>query len=174
MDTVEFAGFEISPTTVRPCSKYTRAIEDFPTPKNLTDVRSWFGLVNQVSYTFSMTPAMQPFRSLLKPSEAFTWTEAHDQAFAASKESIIQHGVTIFDKSRPTCLATDWSKSGIALPKTLPMPHRRHLLLPNGTLVGSRFTHDAESPQVIFLSNNQLIFNLISKIQSFTNHTMIE
>ncbi len=56
---VEFAGFEITRDTVTPCQKFIRAISNFPT---LTDVRSWFGLVNQVSYTFSMTDAMLPFR----------------------------------------------------------------------------------------------------------------
>ena len=46
---VEFAGFEITNNTVRPCKRYIRAITDFPTPQSLTDIRSWFGLVNQVS-----------------------------------------------------------------------------------------------------------------------------
>jgi len=39
-DTVEFAGFEISATHVRPSRRYLSAILDFPTPKDLTDVRS--------------------------------------------------------------------------------------------------------------------------------------
>ena len=55
-DEVEFAGFEITPTTVKPCKKYVRAISDFPTPNNITDVRSWFGLVNQVSYALPWSP----------------------------------------------------------------------------------------------------------------------
>ena len=66
---VDFAGFNISMDSVRPCKNYLQAIRDFPTPKNLTDVRSWFGLVNQVSYAFSMAERMQPFRQLLKPSK---------------------------------------------------------------------------------------------------------
>ena len=45
-DTVEFAGFEIGPTTVKPVRKFTRAIAEFPTPTSTTDVRSLFGLVN--------------------------------------------------------------------------------------------------------------------------------
>uniref|UniRef100_UPI00358E50A7 cingulin-like n=1 Tax=Myxine glutinosa TaxID=7769 RepID=UPI00358E50A7 len=36
-DIVEFAGFEITPNSVRPCRKYLRAILDFPTPKDITD-----------------------------------------------------------------------------------------------------------------------------------------
>ena len=41
-DTVELAGFEISPTEARPSKRYICASLGFPTPKDLTDVRSWF------------------------------------------------------------------------------------------------------------------------------------
>lgn len=153
-DEVEFAGFEITNNSVRPCKKFLRAIADFPTPQNLTDVRSWFGLVNQVSYTFSMTDVMLPFRDLLKPSNKFYWDDKLEQAFQKSKSTIIdeiKHGVTIFDKTKPTCLATDWSKHGIGF-----WLFQKHCSCPSNdlfcckpgwkiTLVGSRFTHAAES-----------------------------
>ena len=63
---VEFAGFEISPNNVRPSPRYMRAIIDFPPPQDLTDVGSCFGLVNQVSYAFSIADRMLPFQELLK------------------------------------------------------------------------------------------------------------
>lgn len=139
---------------MRPCKKYIRAISDFPTPQNLTNVRSWFGLVNQVSYAFSMTEVMLPFRELLKPSNKFHWNEKLEEAFQQSKQSIISkiyNGVQIFDKSKPTCLATDWSKHGIGY-----WLFQKHCSCPTNdlfcskpgwriTLVGSRFTHDTES-----------------------------
>ncbi|XP_054749715.1 uncharacterized protein LOC129255384 [Lytechinus pictus] len=114
-DIVKFAGFEIIPDSVRPYEKYLRAILDFPTPNGITDVRSWFGLVNQVSYAFSMAE-MLPFRDLLKPNTPFIWTTALQTAFDESKATIaseIEEGVHIFDPDKPTCLATDWSKNGI-------------------------------------------------------------
>ena len=40
---VDFAGFRISESTVEPLPKYLNVIRDFPAPKNITDVRSWFG-----------------------------------------------------------------------------------------------------------------------------------
>ena len=86
-DEVEFAGFEITNQTVRPCKKYIRAISDFPTLQNLTDIRSWFGLVNQVSYAFSMTKTMLPFRELLKPNNKFHWNEPLERAFQQSKQT---------------------------------------------------------------------------------------
>ena len=39
-----------------------------------------------------------------------------ENVFRESKEEIVQEierGVRIFDKSKPTCLATDWSKEGV-------------------------------------------------------------
>ena len=153
-DEVEFAGFEITNTNVRPCDKFLRAILDFPTPLNLTDIRSWFGLVNQVSYAFSMTERMLPFRTLLKPSSKFEWTEELDTAFQMSKKIItqeIENGVRIYDKSRATCLATDWSKSGVGFwlfQKHCTCIDTKPFCCISGwkiTLVGSRFTNPAES-----------------------------
>ena len=109
-DTVEFAGFELSLTDVRPCRKFLQAILDFPTPVNITDIRSWFGLVNQVSYAFSMTKRMEPFRQFLKPNIQFCWDTELESLFSESKQVIVSEinkGVRMFDKSRPTCLATD-------------------------------------------------------------------
>ncbi|CAG2216565.1 unnamed protein product [Mytilus edulis] len=117
-DIVEFAGFEVTSNTVRPCMKYLKAILDFPTPRNITDVRSWFGLDNQVSYAFSMADKMLPFRQLLKSGTPFFWDEHINKLFEESKAAIIseiEEGVRIFDKR--------WRI----------------------TLVGSRFTHPAES-----------------------------
>ena len=150
---VEFAGFEITLDTVKPCQKFISAITNFPTP-NLTDVRSWFGLVNQVSYTFSMAEAMLPFRELLKPSNQFYWDDSLQQAFEKSKLTIteeINHGVRIFDKTKHTCLATDWSKQGIGywlFQKHCHCPANALFCCKDGwkiTIVGSRFTHPAES-----------------------------
>ena len=153
-DEVEFAGFQITNTEVKPCNKYLRAITDFPIPNGITDIRAWFGLVNQVAFAFSMASVMVPFRALLKPSAQFTWTDDLQQAFEASKLEItsrIKEGVRIFDKERPTCLATDWSKDGIGywlFQKHCQCPSQEIFCCQDGwkvTLVGSRFTHAAES-----------------------------
>ena len=38
----DFAGFRISESVVEPLPKYLNAIKNFPTPKNIKDIRSWF------------------------------------------------------------------------------------------------------------------------------------
>ena len=151
---VEFAGFLITPTTVQPCPRFLEAIQQFPTPKSVTDVRSWFGLINQVSYAFASTDRMLPFRNLLKPTNKFEWTDELDQIFQESKKVIIkeiQTGVEIFDKSKPTVLATDWCKDGLGfwlLQKHCNCISAQPFCCKTGwrvTLVGSRFTSSAES-----------------------------
>ena len=153
-NTVEFAGFSITKDSVKPATKYLSAIRDFPTPVNLTDVRAWFGLVNQVAYAFAAAEVMNPFRDLLKCNAKFEWNKELEDIFQQSKKVIIhqiQDGVMIFDKTRATCLATDWSKTGIGywlLQKYCDCQPTKPFCCKSGwriALVGSRFTHTAES-----------------------------
>ena len=112
---MEFAGFEITPDSVRPSEKFLQAIERFPVPTDITGVRSWFGLINQVSYAYSLTKELEPFRELLKPRNKFYWDESLDKIFRESKASIVENvknGVRIFNPDLKTCLTTDWSKTG--------------------------------------------------------------
>ena len=48
---VEYLGFIITEDSVKPSTEFIEGIRDFPEPKDLSGVRSWFGLVNQVNYT---------------------------------------------------------------------------------------------------------------------------
>ena len=89
-DTVEFVGFEITTNCVRPCKRFLQAITDFPIPHNITDVRSWFGLVNQVAYAFSMTEKMFPLCDLLKQHTPFRWDDQLNESFQLSKDAIMK------------------------------------------------------------------------------------
>ena len=43
---VQFSGFVISEENFKPMPKYLDAIRKFPQPQNITEIRSWFGLIN--------------------------------------------------------------------------------------------------------------------------------
>ena len=45
-------------------------------PKNITEVRALFGLVEPVSLAFSKCPDMVHIRHVLSPKDKFDWTEA--------------------------------------------------------------------------------------------------
>ncbi len=117
-------------------------------------MRSWFGLINQVSYAFAATERTLQFRESLKPGTPFIWNDKFNQLFEESKLAIIseiENGVRIFDKSKPTCLATDRSKTGIGywlFQKHCKCPSKDPFCCHTGwkvRLVESRFTHAAES-----------------------------
>ena len=113
---VTFAGFKVTKDTVEPLPKYINAIKLFPTPQSSTDIRSWFGLVNQLASYAQLREIMEPFRPFLSSKVKFYWDNRLDQAFIRSKEEIvklIRHGVQIFEMDKPVCLRSDWSKKGI-------------------------------------------------------------
>ena len=150
---VDFVGFRITEERIDPHPKYFSAIRDFPTPRNATDIKSWFGLVNQVATFSQLRDMMAPFRQFLSPKNPFQWSPELDQAFISAKEAIIsaiREGIEIFDPQRRTCLRPDWSKKGIGYflfqqhcQCTSKLPN----CCPDGwriTLAGSRFLQSAE------------------------------
>ena len=113
---VKFAGIVISNFGIKPTKKYMQAIQTFPTPRNIHDIQSWFGLINQVAYCFAGSKVMEPFRHLLSPKSEFLCDRKMESAFVASKEEIvklIRNGVFSFDPRLITCLSSDYSKAGM-------------------------------------------------------------
>ena len=89
---------------------------EFPRPKNITGVRSLFGLLEQVSYSFSKTHALAPFRHLLSSKEDFKWDDKLQLAFESMKREItdqLYEGVKTFVMGKITALVTDFSKTGV-------------------------------------------------------------
>ena len=71
---VTWAGFVIGADSVKPMPHLTKAIREFPSPQNRTDLRSFMALVQQVSYTTAVAPLLLPFRKLLKNDTPWDWS----------------------------------------------------------------------------------------------------
>ena len=134
---VEYVGFLVGWDSIKPSPKHTQSILGFPTPENISDVRSFFGSVNQVAFVFSK----------------FCWTEELDKAFSEAKQEIVrlvENGVKIFDTELVTCLSTDFCKTGlgwILQQKTCDCKVISPLCCDSGwrlVLAGGRFTIPAE------------------------------
>ena len=153
-ETVEWAGFRIGPTTVEPLPEHVEAILNYPTPINLTDMRSFFALVEQVAPFHAVKPHLFPFRELLKKGGKFYWDDVIQKIFDEAKsvlaEEIIK-GVTRFEINRETALLTDWSKSGVGfvlLQKYCKCAKISPVCCKGGWMVcmiGSRFNNRAET-----------------------------
>ena len=102
-DTVEFAGLKLTPNGVSPSDHILSAIKNFPKPTDLTNAQSWFGLVNQIAWAYSISPIMEPFCELVKHNATFQWNATLDQLFEQSKELLIskvKEGINTFDINR--------------------------------------------------------------------------
>ena len=150
---VEFAGFQITQNSVKPLPKYLDVIRNFPRPTDISGIRSWFGLVNQVSHYARLSDLMLPFKPLLSPKTRFRWDDELEHAFQKSKLEIIEaikQGVQIFEPGRTTSLSPDWSRAGIGYflyQKHCSCPSKVTTCCENGwriVLAGSRFLNKAE------------------------------
>ena len=116
----EFVGYELDWDNYRPSIERMSAIKNFPMPDSptITDIRSWFGLVNQVAPFVAIAPVMEPFRELLKksPYRKVYWDQRLQDSFVAARDSICKllgDGLTYYDKTRRTAVVTDWCKDGM-------------------------------------------------------------
>ena len=87
---VEFAGFHISMNDIKPLPKYLDAIQNFPTPSSVTDIRSWFGLVNQVANYAQLRDLVTPLKPFLSPHVKFYWPPELEKIVCDSKDAIIE------------------------------------------------------------------------------------
>ena len=130
-DTVKFAGLKITPTGVSPTDTILDATLNFPQPSDITGDQSWFGLVNQVTWAYSISPIMQPFRKLVKANSKFMWNDTLTQIFENSKQILInkvKEGIQSFDVTRNTCLQRGhWLSPSTAILR-LPNLTSTHLL----------------------------------------------
>ena len=65
---VEFAGFWVIADGIKPSNEILRDIENFPEPTTLKADRSWFGLIEQVAWSYSIGDTMTNFRDLVEPT----------------------------------------------------------------------------------------------------------
>ena len=139
---VTFAGFQLSAKGYKIDESITEAIAKYPTPQNRTDLRSFIGLVNQLSTsTNAVATLLAPLRPLLSTKNDFVWSESYGEAFSVAKRSLTTPPVlSFFDITKPTRLSTDASRQGLGF--ILQQKTSGEWLL---VQAGSRFLSDAES-----------------------------
>ena len=86
---LEYVGFWLKTDGVRPTQETLAAITNFPRPSDITGIRSWYGLVEQVAFSFAKTALMQPFRLLLAKNADFAWSNELETAFITAKNEIV-------------------------------------------------------------------------------------
>ena len=142
-ESLKFVGYIVGRHGIMADPEKTRALNNFPTPKNLTELRSFLGLANQLGqFTDKLSALMQPLRDLLKTRNEFLWTPDHQNAFNNIKDHLASPPIlTNFDPSRETELHTDASRTK-GLGFILMQKHREEWKI---VCCGSRFISETES-----------------------------
>ena len=110
---VPFAGYNVGREGISADPDKVKAIQHFPKPTNVTDLRSFQGLCQQLaSFSSRVTESFAPLKPLLKKDSDFIWGPEHERAFDATKEALVAPPVLAqFDPTRPTRLETDASQT---------------------------------------------------------------
>lgn len=130
MDNVEYLGYRISSKGIHPTASKVRAIQEAPTPTNITELRSFAGIVNYYSrFQPNLAHTMSPIYKLLRKDEQWRWSSVEEEAFIKIK-SMISTDITLahYKPEKDLILSCDASPYGIGA--VLQQPQENGILLP--------------------------------------------
>ncbi|XP_027357486.1 uncharacterized protein LOC113866887 [Abrus precatorius] len=86
---VVFLGFVVSSKGVQVDEEKVRAIQEWPTPKSVTEVRSFHGLASFYRrFVKDFSTLAVPLNEVLKKNVGFKWGEKQEEAFKALKQKL--------------------------------------------------------------------------------------
>eukprot|EP00111_Clytia_hemisphaerica_P009847 TCONS_00028869-protein len=86
-DRVEFLEFAILSEGEKPLNERVKSISLFPNPQNVTELRRFLGMAQQLSRFCPKVPkSAEPLRGLLSVKNDFLWTENHTNTFNEVKK----------------------------------------------------------------------------------------
>ncbi|QQP54221.1 Uncharacterized protein FKW44_006983 [Caligus rogercresseyi] len=144
---VHYVGMIVSGDGIKADPGKIKAICDFPSPTNITDLRSFFDLVNQLgSFVPDLAHKAAPLRPLLSTKNVWQWLPEQQAAFEAVKKILVSPPILAhFDITLPTRILTDASRLnglGYALMQDHGSEEEESWRL---VQCGSRFLTDAET-----------------------------
>lgn len=112
---LEFLGYELSTNGIRPTESKIGAFKSFRKPNNITELRSFLGMVMFVGkFIPQLADKTAPLRRLLRSGECFVWTDEHGQAFENIKNAIDKTSFLGYFNPKDVCLViADSSPTGL-------------------------------------------------------------
>ena len=109
---VKFAGYMVSKDGIKPDPMKVAAIEHYPAPKDVSELRSFLGLAQQLgSFMPDLSQSTVKLRSLLKMNTEYIWSPEINEEFLKVKEILTSDMIVKpFDPELDTVLITDASR----------------------------------------------------------------
>lgn len=114
-NSVKYLGHEISADGIKPNEEKMKAIVDAPSPENVTQVKSYLGLINYYGrFIPNLSSELNELYKLTKKGEAFEWSNACQQAFERSKTLIASNKLLVhYDPNKEIVIHCDASPYGL-------------------------------------------------------------
>ena len=111
-ESVEFAGQIVSHNGVQPNPTYLQGIRNFPTPTSISELRSFLGMINQLSaYHPEIARHTGVLQALLKKNTSFLWLKVQQTAFDKLKSDLLAAlSLNHFNRSWSTRIVVDASR----------------------------------------------------------------
>lgn len=84
---VGYLGHRIDAQGLHPLLEKVKAVQDAPKPRNITELKSYLGLLSYYSkFLPNLSTVLAPLYTLLRNEEPWKWKAAQDKSFQQSKE----------------------------------------------------------------------------------------
>jgi len=94
---VVFLGFVVNSNEVHVDKEKIKAIQEWPTPKSVSDVRSFHGLASFYRrFVKDFSTIAAPLNELVKKHVGFKWGQKQEQAFAVLKDRLTHAPILVF------------------------------------------------------------------------------
>ena len=114
---IKFLGHYVSSEGIEPMPEKCKAVQEFPTPKKVKEVRSFLGLAGYYRrFIKDFSKIASPMIDLTKKDQEFRWTEECEQAFNDLKQRLISPPILAYPNySEPYILQTDASRDSVGM-----------------------------------------------------------
>ena len=112
---VKYLGHEVSDLGVSPCQDKVKAIMELPSPLNITQLKSFFGMLNYYSkFVPQLAIKLRVFYDLLKKNVEYKWSKECEDTFSDCKKLLLNNNLLHhYDPSKPIVILCDASSYGV-------------------------------------------------------------